>query len=119
VRGIRCGLAQGTEESWIKVGYTRNLVIKDRCADGDGTVSLAKRTTVLTRSLSRRAGSTNWLLRLRWPGMRPTVPTERRHPCWRSSTWSFSLPQRGYCSRGASTATTCSVVQVDATDVSG
>ena len=48
VRGISCGLAQGTEESWIKVGYTRNLVIKDRRAVGDGTVSLARRTTVLT-----------------------------------------------------------------------
>jgi hypothetical protein len=47
VRGISCSLAQGTEESWIKVGYTRNLV-KDRRAVGDGTVSLAKRTTVLT-----------------------------------------------------------------------
>jgi hypothetical protein len=41
-------LAQGTEESWIKVGYTRNLVIKDRRAVGDPTVSLANRTTVLT-----------------------------------------------------------------------
>ena len=48
VRGISCSLAQGTEESWIKVGYTRNLVIEDRRAVGDGTVSLAKRTTVLT-----------------------------------------------------------------------
>jgi hypothetical protein len=48
VRGISCSLAQGTEEGWIKVGYTRNLVIKDRRAVGDGTVSLAKRTTVLT-----------------------------------------------------------------------
>jgi hypothetical protein len=60
VRGIRCSLAQGTEESWIKVGYTRNLVIKDRRAVGDGTVSLARRTTVLaaeeegTVSLARR-----------------------------------------------------------------
>ena len=48
VRGISCSLAQGTEESWIKVGYTRNFVIKDRRAVRDGTVSLAKRTTVLT-----------------------------------------------------------------------
>ena len=48
VRGISCSLAQGTEESWIKVGYTRNLGIKDRRAGGDGTVSLAKRATVLT-----------------------------------------------------------------------
>jgi hypothetical protein len=46
VCGIRRSLAQDTEESWIKVGYTRNLVIKDRRAIGDGTVSLAKRTTV-------------------------------------------------------------------------
>ena len=48
VRGISCSLAQGTEQSWIEVGYTRNLVIKDRRALGDGTVGLAKRTTVLT-----------------------------------------------------------------------
>ena len=48
VRCIRCSLAQGTEESWIKVGYTRDRVIKDRRAVGDGTVSLAKRTTALT-----------------------------------------------------------------------
>ena len=48
VCGISRSLAQGTEESWIKVGYTRNLVIKDRRAVRDGTVSLAKRTTVLT-----------------------------------------------------------------------
>ena len=47
-RGISCSLAQGTEESWIKLGYARNLVIKDRRAVGNGTVSLAKRTTVLT-----------------------------------------------------------------------
>jgi hypothetical protein len=48
VRGISCSLAQGTEESWIKLGYTRNLVIKGRRAVGDGTVGLTKRTTVLT-----------------------------------------------------------------------
>jgi hypothetical protein len=48
VCGISCSPAQGTEESWIEVGYTRNLVIEDRRAVGDGTVSLAKCTTVLT-----------------------------------------------------------------------
>ena len=48
VGGIDCSLAQGTEESWIKVGYARNLVSKGRRAVGDGTVGLAKRTTVLT-----------------------------------------------------------------------
>jgi hypothetical protein len=47
VRGIRRGLAQGTEESWIKFGYARDLVIEDRRAIGDGTVRLAKRATVL------------------------------------------------------------------------
>jgi hypothetical protein len=46
LRGISCSLAQGTEERWIKVGYTRNLVIKDRRAVRDGTVSPAKRTAV-------------------------------------------------------------------------
>ena len=45
--GISCSLAQGTEESWIKVGYTRSLVIEDGRAVGDGPVSLAARTTVL------------------------------------------------------------------------
>ena len=48
VRGIRCGPAQGTEESWIEVGHGRNLVVEDRRAVGDGTVGLAERTTVLT-----------------------------------------------------------------------
>jgi hypothetical protein len=48
VRGISCSLAQGTEQIGVELGYARNLVIKDRRAVGDGTVSLAKRTTVLT-----------------------------------------------------------------------
>jgi hypothetical protein len=51
VRGIgRCS-AQGTEESWIEVGYARNPAIEDRRAIGDGTVSLAKRTTMLTAKI--------------------------------------------------------------------
>jgi hypothetical protein len=41
-------LAHGTEQIRVEVGYTRNLVIKDRRAVGDGAVTLAKRTTVLT-----------------------------------------------------------------------
>jgi hypothetical protein len=45
--GISRSLAQGTEESGIEVGYGRELVIEDRRAVGHGTVSLAKRTTVL------------------------------------------------------------------------
>ena len=48
VRGISCSLAQGTEQIGVEVGYTRNLVSKERRPFGDGTVSLAKRTTVLT-----------------------------------------------------------------------
>jgi hypothetical protein len=39
-------LAQGTEQIWVEVGYTRNLVVEDRRAVGDGTVGLAKVTTV-------------------------------------------------------------------------
>ena len=48
VRGISCSSAQGTEQIGLEVGYTRNLVIKERRALGDGTVSLAKRTPLLT-----------------------------------------------------------------------
>ncbi len=44
VRGIGRGLAQGTEQSGVEVGHTRNLVIEDRRAVGDGTVGLAERT---------------------------------------------------------------------------
>jgi hypothetical protein len=48
VDGIIRSLAQGTEQIRVEVGYTRNPVVKDRRAVGDGAVSLAKRTTVLT-----------------------------------------------------------------------
>ena len=48
VRGIGRSLAQGAEESWIEVGYTRNLDIEDRRAVRDGTVGLAERTTLLS-----------------------------------------------------------------------
>jgi hypothetical protein len=46
--GIGCSLAQGTKESRIEVGDTRNLVIEDRRSVGDGTVSVVECTTVLT-----------------------------------------------------------------------
>ena len=46
-RGIVCSLPQGTEQIGVEVGYTRNLVIEDRRAVGDGTVTLAERTAVL------------------------------------------------------------------------
>ena len=48
VRSSSCSSAQGTEQIGVEVGDTRKLVGKDRRAVGDGTVSLAKRTTVLT-----------------------------------------------------------------------
>lgn len=48
VRGMSCSSAQGTEQIRVEVGDTRNLVIEDGRAVGYGTVSLAKRTTVLT-----------------------------------------------------------------------
>ena len=60
VCGISCSLAQGTEESWIKVGDTRNLAIEDSRAVRDGTVRLPTRTTVIaakddgTVSLAKR-----------------------------------------------------------------
>jgi hypothetical protein len=61
VRGISCSLAQGTEQIGVEVGYTRNLVIKDRRAVGDGTVSLAKRTAVLTAKTRVLTGKTTVL----------------------------------------------------------
>ena len=54
VRGIRRGLPQGTEESWIELGHTRNRVVEDRRAVRDGTAGLAKRTMVLERCSLRR-----------------------------------------------------------------
>ena len=47
-RGIRRGPAQRTEESSLKVGYTRDLIVKDRCAFGDDTIGLAEPSTALT-----------------------------------------------------------------------
>jgi len=40
-RGIGCSSAQGTEQIRVEVGYPRDLVIEDRRAVRDGTVSLA------------------------------------------------------------------------------
>ena len=56
VRGIRCRSAHGTEQIGVEVGDTRNLVIEDRRAVGDDTVSLAKRTTVLAAKDHRAVG---------------------------------------------------------------
>ena len=47
-RGISCSSAQGTEQIGVEVGDTRNPVIEDRRAAGDGTAGLAERTSVLT-----------------------------------------------------------------------
>ena len=49
--GISCSSAQGTEQIGVEVDYTRNVLIEDRHAVGDATVSLAKRTTVLTATV--------------------------------------------------------------------
>ena len=58
-RGISRGLAQRTEEPRIEFGYARNLVVEDRRAVGNGTVSFAKRTTLAERT--RRAKRTTVL----------------------------------------------------------
>jgi hypothetical protein len=57
-RGISRSLAQGTEQIGVEVGYTRNVVVKDRRAVGNGAVSLAKRTTVLTGNATELTGRT-------------------------------------------------------------
>jgi hypothetical protein len=46
-RGVRRGPSQGTEEGRIEIGHTRDLVVEDRRAVGDRTVSLAEPSTLL------------------------------------------------------------------------
>ena len=53
IRGVGCGSAQGTEQSRVKLGHARNLVVEDRRAAGDGTVGLAKGTAVLVETVLR------------------------------------------------------------------
>ena len=50
--------AQRTEESWIEVGYTRNLIIEDGRAVGNPTVSFAKRTALARRATVLAAKTT-------------------------------------------------------------
>jgi hypothetical protein len=57
-RGRRRSLAQGSKESGVEVGYTRNPVVDDRRAFGNGPVSFGKRTTVLTASAVLTARTT-------------------------------------------------------------
>src|SRR5919204_2505847 len=47
VCGIGCSPAQGAQQIRVEVGYTRNLVIEDRRAVGDGAVGFAKRSTAV------------------------------------------------------------------------
>ena len=56
MRGILCSSAQGTEERGIKVGYTRNLLVEDRRAIGDDTVSRAERATAVRARELRTGG---------------------------------------------------------------
>ena len=53
LRGSGRSLAQVIEERWIEVGHTRNVVVEDRRAVGDETVSRPERTPALS---NRRAG---------------------------------------------------------------
>ena len=76
VRGIGRGLAQGTDQIWIELGHTRNLVVEDRRAVGDGTVGLAERATVLTAAdLGARLRARRWARR---PPRTRTPATGRR-----------------------------------------
>jgi hypothetical protein len=57
-------MTQGTKKRWIKVGDTRNLVIKDHRVVRDDTISRVKRTTVLiARDVAGRCGLTHRLPR--------------------------------------------------------
>jgi hypothetical protein len=45
-RGIRCSLAEGTEQSGVEIGHGRIFVIEGRRPGRHDTVSLAKRIAV-------------------------------------------------------------------------
>lgn len=55
VGGISCSLAQGAEQIGVEIAHTRNLVIEDRRAAGEGTVGLVALATVLTAKLTELA----------------------------------------------------------------
>jgi hypothetical protein len=76
VCGIRCSLAEGIEESEIEVGHGRNVVVEDRHAVRDGTVSLAKCTIlVAVRSVD------GWWT-VTWRGKPPHVTCLPGHRFW-------------------------------------
>src|ERR687888_158003 len=84
VCGIGCSPAQGTEESGVEVGHTRNLVIEDRRPVGDGAVGFAERSDD-----DEQAGDAD---------LANPSPTRRRS-CWSSvahaaSQGSVALPAR-------------------------
>jgi hypothetical protein len=54
-RGIRCGLAEGAKQRWITVGHGRIVVIEDRYAVRDDTVSHASYNTTPLISLRKPA----------------------------------------------------------------
>src|SRR5215210_1595994 len=58
VCGIGCRPAQGTEEGRVEVDHTRNLVIEDRRAVGEGAVGFAKRTTAVAAALATEVWGT-------------------------------------------------------------
>ena len=72
---ISCSLAQGTEQIAVEVGHGRNLVIKDRRAVGDGTVSLARCTTVIAVKSVQR-----W-----WPRLASSTAISRSFSAWLGS----------------------------------
>jgi two-component system, OmpR family, response regulator VanR len=81
---ICCGLAEGTEESWIKVGHGRVFVIEYRHALRDDTVSLAKCAmglavkTVVWAVLERPRGDGRGR---RWRRCRQGLVTEPTEKC--------------------------------------
>ena len=56
--GISCSPAQGAEQIGVELGDTRNVVVEDRRAVGDGTVSLAKRPNALAWVVQARRART-------------------------------------------------------------
>ena len=62
--GVRCRVAEGTEQTWIEVGHGRTVVVEDRHAARDGAIASPSGrwpvTTPMSVVLTTRQGQRGW-----------------------------------------------------------
>jgi hypothetical protein len=83
VHGVSGRSTQGIEKGWIESGDPGDLVVKDRRAVRDDTVSLANRITGLTAKAAEVTGNGRDVDWVRGGGRRRTVALTARQPGWR------------------------------------